>query len=59
MNYNKKLHKVTKRFKNAHVVKAITNRELFTQHGLHMNRKGNEIMISKIIDYRLIQTVKK
>jgi len=30
MNYNRKLHKVTKRFKNAQLVKATTNRELFT-----------------------------
>jgi hypothetical protein len=50
MNYDKKLHKVTKRFKNARLVKAITKRELFTRHGLHVNKKGKEIMISKIID---------
>ena len=30
MKYNRKLHKVTKRFKHAQVVKATTNRELFT-----------------------------
>jgi hypothetical protein len=30
MNYNRKLHKVTKRFKHAQLVKATTNRELFT-----------------------------
>lgn len=50
MNYNRKLHKVTKRFKKAQLVKATTNKELFTRHRLHLNKKGKEIMISEIIE---------
>jgi hypothetical protein len=42
MNYNKKLHEATNRFKNAQLLKAITNRELFTRHGLHMKKKGSK-----------------
>ena len=48
MNYNSKLHKVTKSFKHAKLIKATTNRELFTQHGLQLNIKGKEIMSNEI-----------
>jgi hypothetical protein len=48
--YNRKLHKVIKRFKNIQLIKAVSDRELFTQHCLHMNRKEKEIMICKIIE---------
>jgi hypothetical protein len=50
VNYNRKLHKVTKSFKHAKLFKATTNRELFTQHGLHLNKKGKEIMSNEIIE---------
>jgi hypothetical protein len=40
VNYNRKLHKVTKSFKHAKLMKATTNWELLTQHGLHLNKKG-------------------
>jgi hypothetical protein len=39
VNYNRKLHKVTNSFKHAKLIKATTNRELFTQLGLCLNKK--------------------
>jgi hypothetical protein len=50
INYDRKLLKITKRFKHAQLVKTTTNRELFTQHRLHLNKKEKEIMISEIIE---------
>ena len=44
VNYNRKLHKVTKSFKHAKLIKSTTNRELFTHHGLHLNKKGKEVV---------------
>ena len=35
-------------FKHAKLIKATTNRELFTQHGLHLNIKGKEIISNEI-----------
>ena len=54
MNYNRKLHKVTKCFKHVKLVKATINREFFTQHRLHLNKKGKEMMSNKIIEKLLI-----
>jgi hypothetical protein len=42
MNYHTKLHEETNRFKNAQLLKTITNRELFTRHGLRMKKKGSK-----------------
>jgi len=52
--YKTKLHKVTKSFKHAKIIKATTNRELFTQHGLHLKKKGKEFMSNEIIEKLLI-----
>ena len=54
MNYNRKLHKVTKCFKHVKLIKATNNREFFTQHRLHLNKKGKEMMSNKIIEKLLI-----
>jgi hypothetical protein len=54
VNYNKKLHKIIKRFKHAKLIKATTNRELFAQHELHLNKKGKKIMSNEIIEKLLI-----
>jgi hypothetical protein len=48
-NYNKKLHKVTKRFKHVKLTRVTTNREHFTKHGLHLNNKGKEIMSKELL----------
>ena len=50
MKYNRKVHKVTKRFKKVQLINAITDRDLFNRHGLHLNSKGKEIMINRMID---------
>ena len=48
MKCNRKEHKVTKRFKKVQLINAIRDRDLLTQHGLHLNSKGKEIMINRI-----------
>jgi lysophospholipase L1-like esterase len=40
--FNKKLGKHMKSFHHASTVEVTSNRELFTKHGLHLNRKGKE-----------------
>jgi len=54
MNHNKKLHKITKSFKHVQLVKAITNRDLFTRHGRHLSKEGKEAMTREIIEKLLI-----
>jgi hypothetical protein len=51
MNYNKKLHKMTKRFKHVKLTRVTTNSEHFTKHGLHLNKKGKETMTKELIKY--------
>jgi len=50
-NYNKKLHKVTKQFKHVKLTRVTTNREHFTKHGLHLNKKGKETITKGLIKY--------
>jgi len=50
-NYNKKLHKVTKRFKQVDLTRVTTKREHFTKHGLHLNKKGKETITKQLIKY--------
>ena len=50
MKYIRKVHKVTKSFKKLQLINAITDRDLFNRHGLHLNSKGKEIMINRMID---------
>lgn len=49
--YNKKLHKVIKRFNHVKLTKVTTNREHFTKHGFHLNMKGKEILTKELIKY--------
>lgn len=50
MKYNRKVNKLTQRQGNVKTVKVITNRELFTLHGLHLNRKGKEVLLKGIME---------
>ena len=43
VNYNRKLHKVTKSFKHAKLIKATTNRELSTWATFEHKREGNNV----------------
>jgi len=54
INHNKKLHKITKSFKHVQLVKAITNRDLFTRHERHLSKEGKEAMTREIIEKLLI-----
>jgi hypothetical protein len=46
--FNRKLRKLMKRQKHVSVLSADCNREFFTNHGLHMNNRGKE-MIAKLV----------
>jgi hypothetical protein len=45
---NSKLKNLGKRIVNLHVIDVTTDREMFTRHGLHMNRMGKEQTAGKI-----------
>ena len=51
MNYNRKLHKVIKRFNHVKLTEVTTNREHFTKHGFHLNMKGKETLTKELIKY--------
>ena len=50
ISYNKKLYKVTKKYKHAKLVKITSSRNYFTTHGLHLNYKGKEAMTKEILN---------
>ena len=47
--YNKKLGKVTKSYKQVKLIKITTNREHYTKHGLHLNSRGKESMAKELL----------
>jgi hypothetical protein len=46
--FNRKLGKLVKHLKNVSFVKLADNRELFTQHGLHLNSPGKDILSKQL-----------
>ena len=40
--YDRKLSKVTKSYKQAKLIRITTNREHYTEHGIHLNNGGKE-----------------
>jgi hypothetical protein len=49
-NFNRKLMKYSKTFENLHLLEVENCRELYINHGLHLNGKGKEVMVSKIVN---------
>jgi hypothetical protein len=49
-NYNRKLNKVIKGFKNVQLINVLSEWILFTKHGMHMNAKGKELMVGKLVE---------
>jgi hypothetical protein len=47
--FNRKLDKHIKRFQNATTVEVTSDRDNFTKHGLHLNRKGKEQAAKTIV----------
>ena len=47
--YNKKLGKVTKSYKQVKLIKITTNREHYTKYGLHLNSRGKESMAKELL----------
>jgi len=50
VNYNKKLHKVTKKYKHVKLIRVTTSRNHFTTHGLHLNHSGKETIAKAILN---------
>jgi hypothetical protein len=46
--FNRKLRKIMKRWGNVRVIEVESERDYFTNHGLHMNLKGRERTAQKI-----------
>ena len=46
--FNRKLCKYLKAYKNTLIVEVDSNRDYYTRHGLHLNRKGKELTAKKI-----------
>jgi hypothetical protein len=49
-HYNRKLNKVIKGFKNVQLINVLSDRNLFTKHGMHMNARGKELVVDKLIE---------
>jgi hypothetical protein len=49
-NFNRKLIKFSKAFENLHVFEMEKSRDLYTNHGLHLNWKGIEVMPGRIVN---------
>lgn len=47
--FNRKLYKLAKFFSHVNVMEVENNRQLFTTHGLHLNRLGNELLSSCLL----------
>ena len=47
---NEWMNKVIKGFKNVQLINMLSDRNLFTRHGIHMNAKGRELMVGKLIE---------
>jgi hypothetical protein len=48
ITFNSKLKNLSERIVNLCVIDVTTDREMYTRHGLHMNRKGKEQTAGKI-----------
>jgi hypothetical protein len=42
-NYNRTLNKVIMGFKNGQLINVLSDRNLFTRHGMHLNAKEKKI----------------
>jgi hypothetical protein len=47
--FNSKLGKLVKAFRYAALIKPDSDREVFTRHGQHMNNKGKDLVLKKIM----------
>ena len=47
--YNRKLKKYLKTCENTQIIEIDSNRDLFTEHGLHLNLKGKDQTAKKIV----------
>lgn len=48
--FNRKLSKYSKAFENLQSIEVVNCRELYSNHGLHLNWRGREAMTSKIVN---------
>jgi len=45
--FNRKLHKRVERYGKAEMIDAVSERNLYTKHGQHLNSEGKESMAKK------------
>jgi hypothetical protein len=48
--FNRRLSKYSKAFENLQSLEVVNCRELYTNHGLHLNWRGKEVMTGKIVN---------
>ena len=48
-SFNRKLMKSVRTYKHASILEMSTDRKLFTNHGLHLNGLGKEVLSKKIV----------
>jgi hypothetical protein len=41
---------VIKGFKNVRLINVLSDRNLFTKHGMHKNARGKQLMVCKLIE---------
>jgi hypothetical protein len=46
--FNRKLRKVTKLYKHVKILEVSNNREVFTRHGMHLNREGKRQIVRQM-----------
>jgi len=51
--FNRKLKKLIKAHHHASLLEIVTNRELYTNHGLHLNGQGKERLANQIVSHIL------
>jgi hypothetical protein len=39
-----------KGFKNVPLINVLSDRKLYNKHGMHMNAKGKELMVGKLVE---------
>jgi hypothetical protein len=47
--FNRKLCKLAKIFSHVKIIESDNDRQLFTTHGLHLNRSGKELLFSHLL----------
>jgi hypothetical protein len=47
--FNQKLRKITNSYDHVTVIECCSNRDFYTRHGLHLNRRGKRLIFEQIV----------